>query len=96
MNRSELLYRMALKHPKIDAAAIDMASREIFDIMSDTLVKGDRIEIRNFGSIGVKMMPPKQGRNPKTGERLMVPAKPKVFFTPGKPLKERVNDSLTA
>lgn len=91
MNRSELIGRMALKNKEVTPEVIDVATREIFDLMSDTLVNGDRIEVRNFGSFGVKLMPAKKGRNPKTGERLEVPPRNKAFFKPGKPLEARID-----
>jgi integration host factor subunit beta len=95
MNRSELMCRMAHKNKEVDPEVIDVATREIFELMSDTLVSGNRIEIRNFGSFGVKIMPEKKGRNPKTGEKLIVAPRPKAFFKPGKPLEARV-DTLSA
>ena len=86
------MYKIAHNHGKqIPHEVIDVATREIFEIMSDTLADGKRIEIRNFGSIGVKKMPAKKGRNPKTGEKITVEPRNKVFFKPGKPLQERVD-----
>jgi integration host factor subunit beta len=62
-----------------------------FNAIADTLVKGDRVEIRGFGSFTVNNYKPYMGRNPKTGVRIQVPSKKLPFFKVGKELKERVN-----
>jgi integration host factor subunit beta len=62
-----------------------------FDEMTNALVKGDRIEIRGFGSIFVKHYDSYRGRNPKTGESVRVNSKRLPFFRCGKELKERVD-----
>ena len=54
---------------------------------------GDRIEIRGFGSFSVRNRRSRQGRNPKTGETISVPAKRVPFFTVGHELKKRINAS---
>jgi integration host factor subunit beta len=59
--------------------------------MKDSLVKGERIEIRGFGSFLVKNYRGYRGRNPKTGEIVDVSGKKLPFFKVGKELKERVN-----
>ncbi|MBN2427735.1 MAG: integration host factor subunit beta [Deltaproteobacteria bacterium] len=64
----------------------------IFDSMAETLVQGDRIEIRGFGSFVVKDYKPYTGRNPKTGELIDVKAKKLPFFKVGKELREMVDD----
>jgi integration host factor subunit beta len=63
----------------------------LFDSMSDTLVKGGRIEIRGFGSFVVKDYKAYQGRNPKTGQVIEVRPKKLPFFKVGKDLRDRVN-----
>lgn len=92
MNRSQLIDNISFKNKKIPPDVVDVSVREILELLSDTLVDGDRIEIRNFGSISTKLMPSKAGRNPKTGERIKVEPRRKAYFKPGKPLKERVNN----
>ena len=56
-----------------------------------TLEKGQRAEIRGFGSFAVNYRPPRNGRNPKSGEQVSVPSKYVPHFKPGKELKDRVN-----
>ncbi|MGD9369765.1 MAG: HU family DNA-binding protein [Desulfobacteraceae bacterium] len=62
-----------------------------FNTMSEALSKGERVEIRGFGSIFVKDYKPYTGRNPKTGEPVLVKPKKLPFFRCGKELKERVD-----
>ena len=63
----------------------------VFDIMSDTLKKDDRIEIRGFGSFVNRVYGSYEGRNPKTGELVKVEPKRVPFFKVGKELKEMVD-----
>src|SRR6476469_8794938 len=63
----------------------------IFDSVVRSLRVGDKIEIRAFGSFRTRPRNPRVGRNPKTGERVEVPAKKIPFFKPSKELKDLVN-----
>ena len=63
----------------------------IFDSVVRSLRAGDKIEIRGFGSFRTRQRRPRVGRNPKTGERVEVPAKKIPFFKPSKELKDLVN-----
>ena len=65
----------------------------IFDEMATVLSKGNRIEIRGFGSFAVKNRRARQGRNPKTGAVVAVDAKRIPFFRAGKELRIEVNGS---
>ncbi len=64
----------------------------IFGAMSDALVRGDRIEIRGFGSFKTKHYGSYVGRNPKTGEPIDVPAKVLPVFKVGRALRDRLSD----
>lgn len=64
-----------------------------FGALKETLAKGDRVEIRGFGSFTIKHYKPYLGRNPKTGENIQVSSKKLPFFKVGKELKESVNKS---
>ena len=90
MNRSDLINRLAELHPQLLIKDVDLAVKVILDSMSDTLSHGGRIEIRGFGSFGLNYRPPRLGRNPKTGEKVKVPAKYMPHFKTGKELRERV------
>src|SRR5690348_9745911 len=65
----------------------------IFDSIVRSLRAGDKIEIRGFGSFRTRQRNPRVGRNPKTGDRVEVPAKKIPFFKPSKELKDIVNNS---
>jgi integration host factor subunit beta len=65
----------------------------IFESIIGSLHKGDKIEIRGFGSFRTRQRKSRVGRNPKTGERVEVPAKKIPFFKPSKELKDVVNAS---
>src|SRR5271157_663589 len=64
----------------------------IFESVVRSLRAGDKIEIRGFGSFRTRQRKPRVGRNPKTGDRVEVPAKKIPFFKPSKELKDMVND----
>lgn len=90
MNRSDLID--ALKdRTQISRKEAEKIITIFFDTITDTLVSGDRVEIRGFGSLTVKKYDPYVGRNPKTGERIKVEAKKLPFFKVGKELKEMVD-----
>lgn len=65
----------------------------MFDAMVTALARGERIEIRGFGSFGVKQRRAREGRNPRTGQPVTVEAKRIPFFRAGKELKVEVNDA---
>lgn len=91
MTKSELIARLAQRFPQLVAKDADLAVKMILDAMSETLAKGDRIEIRGFGSFSLNYRPPRIGRNPKSGEKVEVPAKYVPHFKAGKELRERVD-----
>ncbi len=90
MNRSELI--IAIKG-KADLSRKDAEKivDTFFDTIKETLSKGERVEIRGFGSFTVKNYKPYIGRNPKTGIQINVPSKKLPFFKVGKKLKEMVD-----
>ena len=63
----------------------------IFDSIVSTLNKGEKIELRGFGSFRVRERNARKGRNPKTGEPVDIPAKRVAYFKPGKDLKDIIN-----
>ena len=68
----------------------------IFDSIVNSLHKGEKIEIRGFGSFRTRQRQPRVGRNPKTGSRVEVPSKRIPFFKPSKELRDLVNHSAQA
>ena len=91
MTKSDLIARLAERFPQLVAKDADFAVKMILDSMSDALTKGDRIEIRGFGSFSLNYRPPRVGRNPKSGDKVSVPEKWVPHFKAGKELRERVD-----
>ncbi len=90
MNKSELIEQLAAR-ANITKKKAELVVNLIFNSMSDALAKGDRIEIRGFGSLVNKHYGAYSGRNPRTGEVIDVPEKRLPFFKVGKELRERVD-----
>ncbi len=63
----------------------------VFHCIIDALRRGEKIELRGFGSFRLRRREPRKGRNPKTGDRVEVPPKQVPYFKPGKDLKELIN-----
>ena len=95
VTKSELIEQLSesLKLPKGKA---ELVVNVMFDAMVGALERGERIEIRGFGSFEVRSYKPYEGRNPRTGEPVHVKAKRLPFFKVGKELRERVNASTGA
>ena len=91
MTKSGLIERVAELMPHISKKDTEIVVNTIFDSMTDALKNGERIEIRGFGSFQVKVREAREGRNPKTGEEVHIPAKRTPFFKVGKELKEMVD-----
>jgi integration host factor subunit beta len=66
----------------------------VFRSIIDALQKGEKIELRGFGSFRLRQREPRKGRNPKTGARVDVPPKRVPYFKPGKELKDLINHEL--
>ncbi|WP_043365284.1 MULTISPECIES: integration host factor subunit beta [Cupriavidus] len=94
MTKSELVEKLAARFPQLLLRDADISVKTILDAMSEALADGHRIEIRGFGSFGLNRRPPRVGRNPKSGERVLVPEKRVPHFKAGKELRERVDRSL--
>jgi len=94
MTKSELIARLAARYPQLVAKDAEYAVKMVLDAMTDALVRGQRIEIRGFGSFGLNYRPARVGRNPKSGEKVEVPEKFVPHFKAGKELRERVDESL--
>ena len=91
MTKSELIAQLAERFPQLVAKDAEFAVKMILDAMTDALSRGDRIEIRGFGSFALNYRPPRVGRNPKSGEKVQVPEKYVPHFKAGKELRERVD-----
>lgn len=91
MTKSELIERLALKNGILSQRDSETIVNIVFDSISEALNKGEKVEIRGFGSFTVRERDGREARNPKTGEIVRIPAKKTPFFKTGKELRERVN-----
>lgn len=99
MTKSELMVRLAeifaeKNGTQLVAKDVEYSVKVLVDTMTRALARGQRIEIRGFGSFDLNHRPARVGRNPKTGEKVDVPEKYVPHFKPGKELRERVDQSL--
>ncbi len=90
MTKSELVSSLAARYPQLVAKDTEFAVQIILDAMVESLSKGQRIEIRGFGSFDLNYRPPRIGRNPKSGEQVKVAEKYVPHFKAGKEMRERV------
>ena len=63
----------------------------VFKSIIDALHRGEKIELRGFGSFRLRKREPRKGRNPQTGDKVDVPPKKVPYFKPGKELKDLIN-----
>ncbi len=94
MTKSDLIEILSEKQSLLNYRDVELAVKLILEQMSDCLSRGDRIEIRGFGSFTLHHRPPRVGRNPKSGESVKLDEKYVPHFKPGKELRERVDASI--
>ena len=94
MIRSELVFRIAQQNPHLYAKDVEAMVDTILDRITAALTDGDRVELRDFGAFSVRCREPRAGRNPRTGVSVSVPARPSVYFKPGKAIRERLKLKL--
>lgn len=93
MTRSDLIAALASRFRHLVEKDAEISVKVILDAIGQSLANGDRVEIRGFGSFDLNYRPPRTGRNPKSGEKVEVPAKYVPHFKAGKELRERVEES---
>jgi integration host factor subunit beta len=91
LTKSELVVCISQGQPQLSELDVELAVNSILNRMATALARGERIEIRRFGSMTLRYRPPNIGRNPKTGEQVQVPEKYVPHFKPGANLRKRVN-----
>ncbi len=77
MTKSDMIELIGNNLKHLPIKEVEMIINTIFDKMTDSLMKGDRIEIRGFGSFEVRVREPRQGRNPKTGASIVTFTSPR-------------------
>lgn len=94
MTKSELIERLAARQTQLSLKDVELVVKSIIEHMAQSLAKGERIEIRGFGSFSLHYRAPRVGRNPKTGQSVQLEGKYVPHFKPGKELRERVNEGI--
>lgn len=92
MTKSELITQLSKLYPELSPRQVEDAVKELIEQMAQQMSSGGRIEIRGFGSFSLHYRAPREGRNPKTGEKVKLDAKHVPHFKPGKELRERVDN----
>jgi integration host factor subunit beta len=93
MTKSDLIEHLCLTK-KLSKGRAETLLNTILESIEQSLRRGERIEIRGFGSFEIRNYSAYQGRNPRTGTTVPVAPKRLPFFKVGKELKERVNSRL--
>jgi integration host factor subunit beta len=91
MTRSELIANVAATFQNLTHAQVEEMVCKIFDEIMEALAHGGRVELRGFGTFSIRHRKPRKGRNPRTGEVLMVESKSVPFFKTGKELRQLLN-----
>ena len=90
MTKAELVEEVA-KESDLTKKDAEVIVQTVLDSITDALQRGEGVELRGFGSFRIRSRAPRQGRNPKTGTDVSVPAKKVPHFKPGKELRDLVN-----
>ncbi len=91
MLKRDLIKEVARRHPYLSPRDTEAIVNRFFENLTETLARGEGIEIRGFGSFGVKHRPARERRNPKTGAMVSLAASKAPFFKVAKELRLRVN-----
>ncbi len=91
MTKAQIIERVAEHMTTLTKRQVELVVNTLFNCVRNSLHKGDKTEIRGFGSFRLRSRRMKEGRNPKTGATVTVPAKKVPFFKAGKELKEFLN-----
>ncbi len=94
VTKSELIDRISGVQSQLSPKDVEVAVKLLLEIMSQALARGERIEIRGFGSFALHYREPRIGRNPKTGDSVRLDGKYVPHFKPGKEMRDRVNDGI--
>jgi integration host factor subunit beta len=93
MTKREIIEELLTRNPRWGHREAEIIVNSIFDAMAEGLARGERIEIRGFGSFALRYRRAREGRNPKTGKTVAVTARQAPFFRAGKELRAEVKDA---
>lgn len=96
MTKSQLIETVAASLPHIQKRDVETAVNALFSGMVDAMKRDERIEIRGFGAFSIRRRDAREGRNPKTGQRVVVPTRRSPAFAAGKELRARINAEQAA
>ena len=88
---NQLIQRLTKKYPSLTDTAIKESVDSIITTISQSLAKGDRMEIRGFGSFNLSYHPERTMRNPRTGKKTLMSSRFRLRFKPSKILVEKLN-----
>lgn len=91
MNKAELIAAVA-ERAELSKKDAEAAVAALVDTLTEALAAGDKVQLARFGTFEVRARAEKQGRNPRTGETMIVPASKSPAFKAGKALKDAVNN----
>ncbi|ABR30296.1 integration host factor [Thermosipho melanesiensis] len=91
MSKKELVNMVAEKMPELKKKDIKAVIDAVFEAISDALANGERVQLIGFGTFEVRKAEERTGVNPRTREKIKIPARKVPKFKPGKELKEKVN-----
>jgi integration host factor subunit beta len=91
MLKSELIRRISSQNPHLYPRDVENLVNAIFDQITEVLARGDRVELRGFGTFSAKLRGARTGRNPRTGAVVSVAQKAMPFFKAGKEMRNRLN-----
>ena len=92
MNKSDLVNNISVKSDLFTEDDIEKLVNSILDLISDSLRKNQRVEVRNFGTFSIRSREKRLSRNPKTGTSVLVEAKKHPYFRASKNLKQSLNN----
>lgn len=93
LTKSELIDHIFNANVGLSAHQADLAVNEVLRAIVNAMAHGMRVEVRGFGSFSLKYREARQGRNPRSGDPVAVPAKYVPHFRAGKEIRDAVNDS---
>lgn len=96
MTKSELILAVSKRFPQLTHSDTALSIQTILNSMADQLGRSERIELRGFGSFGIRLRAARISRNPRTGEKVHVVSKHVTYFKPGIELRGIANDMTPA
>lgn len=91
MIRSELVQYLCNAHPGLTIREVDKIVDLVFDSIVERLAEGGRVELRGFGAFSTRARDGRTGRNPRTGEAVLIDSKRVPYFKAGKEIRQRLN-----